>query len=626
MKNRTERVRVVHGEAGDRLRQLEELRVRHGFPKETARRVSIWSRSKVQTDRLQLVADLRAELGTVADTVAPQKDGEWPRNRELLDLFAIKLNDFGFSWSVGGRTDKVKNKRTGAEESQTRQWITFSNYPAIGGQALTLADMALVSLPLIDGYADLRVLEIARRGVEGEVVDCLRRMEATGIGYKGLSGVSWLHLTDPLKLPTTVKVMLMATARALFLLFDAVGELFGKDEVLTRLLTHGRPDRIPALMTPGRMDFIRPDIVLATHPETKAWLPVATELESAPAGHGMTHATQVGYKLPTETVDAFVRYLDGRRYLVVATNEWSEYVFEQAAFCRALAERGVEARLIFDRPLDEIHERARTGWHKPSQLDPRLKWDTDFRGRLRKSGLIEFVHGVDRMPGDDGLDDKTVLFRFGYFDNFVNTQLLDRFVRWTERGATIMNPPWFCLESKVLMAAARLPGVQAWIRDRDPEAVQVLHRFLAETRLLADGFVDLEEFERDRAFWLTKSAAWDGHNWSWGARSLQVGAETSEVEWSRSLREWMKLPHPMVAQHCIQSRMFRAPYLDLDGTVKMMEEARSRLTPFFIRQPDGVVDWAGSMITLRKDSFRIHGASDAAEGPVVFTDDEEGGK
>ncbi|MDP3793281.1 MAG: hypothetical protein Q8R07_00850, partial [Candidatus Uhrbacteria bacterium] len=291
MKKRAERVREVTGEAGERLLQLEELRVRHGFPKETARRASGWSHSKVTTDRAQLVAYLRAELGEAASTVATAKQGEWPRNRELFDLFAIKFHEFRFDWSMGRRIDQVVNKQTGAKENRTREWVSYKHYPTVGGHALTLADMALIPLSLVDGYDDLRLLEIARRSVDAKVATCLRRMEATGIGYKGLEGVSWLHLTDPLQLPKAVQVMLMATARALFLLFDAVGELFGHDETLTRFLSHGKPDRIPALMTSGRMDFIRPDIVLATHPETGAWLPVATELESAPAGHGMTHAT-----------------------------------------------------------------------------------------------------------------------------------------------------------------------------------------------------------------------------------------------------------------------------------------------------------------------------------------------
>lgn len=609
-----------------RMRALNALRQKHGFRHVTDSRNELLGDvvSTAATSRQKLEAGVEVEINGRSRvlqrlTENEAKETEQPRNVQFLEAARERFEHLGFRWELKRCGEVTVNGKNGQSHTRAaRQWVEFRNYPTVGGTSLTLFDLLVVPLELVDGALTKQAIHhlVEQVGTHAtRMNDVKGRMSETGIGYSGIEGVSWRALVEPFQFPRLFKDRLTALGSALFLFFDAIREVWKSDPTLVQLLTHKAPDRIPRLMESGTVDIIRPDIVVVRDPDGTL-RPVVTELESCPAGQGMTHAMQFGYGLKPDMVDVFARYLAGRPLLVLATNQWAEYVWDQAAFCRALRERGVDARVLFDAPLDEIHRRVQDAW-KPPQAAPAFikeRWNPNFLERLSQRGFREFVGGARELPEDVG---RAVVYRFGYFDNF-DRKIIERMIEWQRAGASIVNPLQFCLESKALMAARSHPAVRAWIQARDERALTVLDQCLAETHLLGAGFSALNALQHDQQHLLTKFAAWDGNNQSWGSRSLCVGSQESGDAWRKSLETRMQLPHPVVAQHVIVSALFDAAYVEGNNTiVEALQGARTRLTPFFVRVGGEAVH-AGSTLTLRAGTFRIHGATDAVEGPVVF--------
>ncbi len=171
------------------------------------------------------------------------------------------------------------------------------------------------------------------------------RMNATGIGFAGIAGAWWLPAVEPFALPAQVAADLEQIAHAIFRLFDAVtshyGMPTGADWGLNALLESKVPDAIARLTGEGRVRAVRPDFQLVRLPGAPVrYQLVATELEICPSAHGFAHAMQVGYGLHTDLVEQFAQLLAGRELIFAGTNQWSEFLFEQLAFCRALADIG----------------------------------------------------------------------------------------------------------------------------------------------------------------------------------------------------------------------------------------------------------------------------------------------
>jgi hypothetical protein len=188
---------------------------------------------------------------------------------------------------------------------------------------------------------------------------------------------------------------------------------------------------------------------------------VATELEICPSAQGFAHAMQVGYGLETDLADAFVRFLDGRPLFIIGSQRWSEFLIEQLAFCRALAERGATAWVLYDRPLSSIAAEVVNGrrWQPPMFGISRkpVGWNLDLLGRLRNSDLLRYWSSDDEQwPERLG---EAAVFRFGYFNCFTADRLA-QFGRWEAAGATFLNPTTFYLESKLVLAALQLTAVR----------------------------------------------------------------------------------------------------------------------------------------------------------------------
>lgn len=594
---------------------LIELRKKHGFEPSRNKKVGRQNAGRWSRQQLSQGYNSTRELPALIDNKAHSKQpGDWqPRHTLILNEIADRFAPFGFRWWA------EEEKRRGRKGEYLHRAVRFANYPTVGGWYPTLHDLLELPIELVDGFENHQLVTNFKHH-HGGTVDfsaLYERIDSIGMGYKGMAGVSWLPTFQPLKLPVAYLEELMSLGEALFMLYDAVAALYDQDPGLKKLLAHKVPARIPTLMEKGRVEIIRPDIVIVRG-EDGLYHSVCTELESCPAGQGMCHALEVGYQLPTTMVDAFISYLAGRPFVVFATAEWSEYVWDQAVFIAALRVRGVEANLYFDAELDLIQAKVAQDWQVPKEAPEyiRSSWNNDFLGRLKKHGFADFVFGKADLPAV--VKEGTVVYRFGYFDNLASAGSLETLLAWQSQGASIVNPLQFPLENKALMAAVSFPSVRQWLQEHNPTALRTLERGLATTYLLWPS-VELSQVQGDqRQYWLTKFGAWDGQNQSWGARSLSLGTENSADSWNSKLRGRMALNHPVVVQHIINSARFDVPVIEPDGTVKFLIGARTRLNPFFLRDREGKVTMGGRIVTLRSGSFRVHGATDAAEAPVIF--------
>lgn len=459
-----------------------------------------------------------------------------------------------------------------------------------------------------------------------------RRMAATGIGLAGIEGAWWLPAAEPFSLPAAVAGELTQIGQAIFTLFDAVTGLYGtptgEKSGLDALLNYKVPAHIPRLMSRGRVEAVRPDFQLkiVTDPRTGTIAPpdvslhvphlVATELEICPSAHGFAHAMQVGYNLPTDLVESFAHALRGRELLFVGSSQWSEFLFEQLAFCRALAQVGARGRVLYDRPITALADEVQRGqrW-QPPMFGIKAKppgWNDDLWGHIRRHDLEPFLWPDDRSwPESVG---QAVVFRFGYFDCFAPDKL-NYFLRWQAQGATLLNPAMFILDSKVIMAALGLPLVRERIAKLNTAALPVLDGCLPETLLLQPGAIARLLAEKDG--WVIKYAGFDGGNQAWGGRSLRVGLNYPADGWWKILAQALALPWPVVAQRLTSSAQVDIRYGDAQDQVQVMPQGATRLRTFFLRDGDEALA-CGPHLTVSGGTTQVSEATDSVQAPVVF--------
>jgi hypothetical protein len=336
---------------------------------------------------------------------------------------------------------------------------------------------------------------------------------------------------------------------------------------------------------------------------------VLTEIEIAPSAQGFAHAMQVGYGLPTDLADCFATFLAGRTLLFVGTAQWSEFLFEQLAFCRALAERGATAFVLYDRSLQALTAEIAQGkrWVPPLFGVPTrtASWNLDLPARLRRQGLEAFWR--EEWPEQVG---SAVLFRFGYLENFSSAQLA-QLAAWQAHGATFLNPLAYPLDSKVLLAALQRPSV----RDQIPAAKRaLLDDVIPATHLLTPALVP--QLQQEQEAWLVKYAGFDGGGAAWGGRSVEIGLEQSAEAWSDRLASALELPWPVVAQRLTPSARLSAEAARPDGTVAT-HTGSSRLRAFFLRTVGGETHSCGAHVTLSA-GLRVAEGTESVQGPVAF--------
>jgi hypothetical protein len=473
-----------------------------------------------------------------------------------------------------------------------------------------------------------------------------QRMNATGIGFAGIEGVWWLPAAEPFVLPAQIAQDLTEIGQALFIFFDVVAAMYGtpagQTGRLDQLLNYKIPAHIPRLMSQGRVESLRPDFQLQPIPDQggagqPAYQLVATELEICPSAHGFAHSMQVGYGLRPDLVESFADYLDGRELLFVGSSQWSEFLFEQLAFCRALAEVGAQGRVLYDLPMSAIAQRIRQGqcWRPPMfgvKEKPAI-WNDDLLARIRAGGFEPFLFPNEGVwPETVG---QAVVFRFGYFDCF-GPDRLRYFLHWQDRGATLLNPAMFILDSKVVMAALNLPTIRAQIAARNATTLAILDRCIPETKLLHENI--LAELLANKDDWVIKYAGFDQHNQAWGGRSLQVGFSHSQASWAHVLQRYLALPWPAVAQRIVPSARVDMAYIAPNNQQHLIHKGSTRLRAFLLRSRRAIQRWrvrdgwhatpghldeaiaCGSHLTVSNNASQVSEATDAIQAPVVFRD------
>lgn len=438
------------------------------------------------------------------------------------------------------------------------------------------------------------------------------KMDATGIGYAGIEGVWWLPACQPFVWPQALQSHLADIGAALFHFLDGVWTVLKNrsDPELAAQLRHKVPARLLACCHLAPVLSVRPDFQLVPTPDPARPLrPVLTEIEIAPSAQGFAHAMQVGYGLPTDLADCFATFLAGRTLLFVGTAQWSEFLFEQLAFCRALAERGATAFVLYDRSLQALTAEIAQGkrWVPPLFGVPTrpASWNLDLPARLRRQGLEAFWR--EEWPEQVG---SAVLFRFGYLENFSSAQLA-QLAAWQAHGATFLNPLAYPLDSKVLLAALQRPSV----RDQIPAAKRaLLDDVIPATHLLTPALVP--QLQQEQEAWLVKYAGFDGGGAAWGGRSVEIGLEQSAEAWSDRLASALELPWPVVAQRLTPSARLSAEAARPDGTVAT-HTGSSRLRAFFLRTVGGETHSCGAHVTLSA-GLRVAEGTESVQGPVAF--------
>jgi hypothetical protein len=431
-----------------------------------------------------------------------------------------------------------------------------------------------------------------------------------------------------MRLPLQAQTQLTAVARAIFLFLDTVTGLYetstGEGDTLRRLLDHKVP---PQLL--GRTGDSPHPPVLALRPDFQMQRSIngtytfwATELEICPSAYGFAHAMQIGYGLRPDLVEAFSAILHGRALLFAGFHEWSEFVFEQLAFCRALVETsaGAQAHVLFDRPLRLLADEVAVGqrWQPPLfgvSARP-AGWDSDIYQRLHRHRLQSHLWPQDNSwPASVG---DAAIVRFGYVDNF-SPEYRKLFRQWALQGAIVLNPARHIFDSKVLLAALQLPDVRHRIASTHATALTTLDQCLPETILLTGETIQRLVAERDA--WVVKYAGFDQGNLAWGGRSLHIGAASSRADWTDLLHRLLALPWPVIAQRNTPSLKIDIPYFDAANTVHWLHNGSTRLRAFFLRDPQHhersyVV---GAHITVTGD-VNVAESTSAVQAPVHFVD------
>jgi len=361
---------------------------------------------------------------------------------------------------------------------------------------------------------------------------------------------------------------------------------------------------------------VRPDFQLYPLGHAPGYQLVATEIEICPSAHGFAHAMQVGYGLEADLVAAFARLLAGRELLFVGAGQWSEFLFEQLAFCQALAALGARGRVLYDEPIAALAKRICRGerWRPPMFGVKELPaaWNADLLGRIHAHGFAPFLFPDARGWPDDVGD--AVVFRFGYFDCFTPAHL-ERMRQWQARGATFLNPTSFYLESKAVLAAARLPAVRDAISA--PDTLAALDRCIPETILLRPETID--QLRRERPEWVIKYAGFDRGGQAWGGRSLRIGARHTTAEWADTLGACLELPWPVVAQRAVPTTQIDIAYRDAQEEVCWMRGGATRLRAFMLRGECGQALVGGAHLTVSGGTLQVSEGTDAVQAPVIFT-------
>jgi hypothetical protein len=112
------------------------------------------------------------------------------------------------------------------------------------------------------------------------------------------------------------------------------------------------------------------------------------------------------------------------------------------------------------------------------------------------------------------------------------------------------------------------------------------------------------------------------HSTAWGARSVTLGSDVSQADWSAAVDEALRAfpTSPYVLQRYHKPRTVAAEYYDFDRDALVPMPARARLCPYYFVSGDGDAArprLGGVLVTLcPADKKIIHGMKDAILAPA----------
>lgn len=452
------------------------------------------------------------------------------------------------------------------------------------------------------------------------------QVDATGVGYAGLKGVTWNMLGKgqrEIPLPGYVYDRFVEFAGALGVYLRTIHRLHNEDPALSDLFDHKRPeDRVKAMVGKRPTRFFRPDVVITQGADGELSFKV-TEIESAPGGLGLFEAVRLAYERPAEqgnVIDHLVELINDRPFVVVLTHRWIDYIWDVCFACALLKERGIDVTVYIDLPEADLQSHAEQEWGSRQQDMPEYtsaqpNWDPHLLERLERHGFASFVQMVTGLP--DELDTASVVYRMGYHGSFP-LATMDRLKTWERKGSLILNGLHHGLESKVNMAALGVPSVRAALTPSIKcDVLGLLDAHVARTQVVDPAFANLNEICAMRKHGVLKVAAWDPDDFlCWGARGLVDGDDLTQLEWHKQVGHALAQPYPMVVQERMESvrQNFRG-VCDRHGNRHNVPRARQRWTPMVVIDEHGQVHVDPGIITA-SSSFAAHGGVGSVMAPV----------
>jgi len=400
-------------------------------------------------------------------------------------------------------------------------------------------------------------------------VDLKHRIEATGIGYGNLQGVSWLMGDKPLEISPTIQQQIRELEELLSWMSQCIRRSYSGGQCLPLKTLLG--DKVPSVIPyvyDGRLESLfRLDIAVDVNEHI-----YVTEREECGGALGILYALVQGYDVPYDIHERVKDALPPQteHFCIVLTKDWWEYEQDLRVFTHAMREVGVSTSFYYAEEL-----------------------------------TLESFH------------EHTTLFLFGYFDNFARYEDEKWVLDPLPSNVYMLNPRAFYRESKVLLTLPFMPFADKVFPDE--EKLQRLQKYIPWTIPIsprAPMAINWAEIIENQRQYIIKDAAYDGQNISWGGRGVQMDKQ-SKMQFEDEIKLAFAGDYPRVLQKKVHQRTYQVNYYTPEGQVECMPKARMRLSPFFIKKK-GQFRAANVVLATFSQSNKVHGTVDSTMVPSLL--------